>query len=80
MATPETLKLMVLLVVDGLVDEHVVDVLNDGHDVDVAAAYAAARGCWHNQTIGFLFNIIYIIQCAPNLPYWDKIYTRARNY
>jgi len=44
MVTPETLKLMVLLVEDGLVDEHVVDVLDDGHNVDVAAACAAARG------------------------------------
>jgi arginine/ornithine N-succinyltransferase beta subunit len=42
MVTPETLKLMVLLVEDGLVDEHVVDVLDDGPDVDVAAA----RGWW----------------------------------
>jgi hypothetical protein len=46
MVTPETFKLMILLVEDGLVDEHVVDVLDDGHDVDVAAAYAAARGWW----------------------------------
>ena len=47
MVTPETLKLMVLLVEDGLVDEHVVDVLDDDHDVDIAAASAAARGWWH---------------------------------
>jgi hypothetical protein len=46
MVTSETLKLMVLLVEDGLVVEHVVDVLDDGHDVDVAAASAAARGWW----------------------------------
>ena len=37
---------MILLVVDGLVDEHVIDLLDDGHEVDVAAAGAAARGWW----------------------------------
>jgi hypothetical protein len=55
MATPETLKLMVLLVEDGLVDEHVVDgglvdehvvvVLVDDHEV-VAVAGTAGSGCW----------------------------------
>ena len=43
MVTPETLKLMVLLVEDGLVDEHVVDVLDDGHEV-VAVAGTAGSG------------------------------------
>ena len=37
---------MVLLVVHGLVDEHVIDLLDDGHEVDVSAAGAAARGWW----------------------------------
>ena len=40
------LKPMVLLVVGGLVDEHVVDLLVDGHEVEVAATGAAARGRW----------------------------------
>jgi hypothetical protein len=54
MVTPETLKLMVLLVEDGLVDEHVVDgglvdehvvvVLVDDHEV-VTVAGAAGSGC-----------------------------------
>jgi hypothetical protein len=55
MVTPETLKLMVLLVKDGFVDEHVVDggfvdehvvvVLVDDHEV-VAVAGTAGSGCW----------------------------------
>jgi hypothetical protein len=54
MVTPETLKLMVLLVEDGLLDDHVVDgglvdehivvVLVDDHEV-VAVVGTACSGC-----------------------------------